>query len=195
MPTGYCPSACCWSSRWLFTVAAIMLRGMDNIMYRSGCCSSPCQQKRADSGLVRAPLREQGMTAMQAAHKAASVDSAHPHVLAGLCRGRPAHALGHGAGAINQQYLGTAFRRHGGDGVAHRAVRPFSMRCSWAFPANCGKRTPEPGKAWRGLTGASQPLTRRPPAWSESRSRQEAHDLSRVSFDARPPTEPLEAWR
>ena len=75
---------------------------------------------------------------MQAAHKAASVRF-RPILMSSL-----AYAVGAlpmlwatGAGAINQQYLGTAvFGGMVATALLTVLYAPFSIRCSWGFPAN-----------------------------------------------------------
>lgn len=152
------------------------------------------QQKRADSGLVRAPLRGTGDDphAGGAQGRERQVP-AHPHVLAGLCRGRPAHALGNGRGRDQPAISGYCrLRRHGGDGAAHRAVRPVFLYGVHGAFQQTGRQTdirteaslklgltrrilPAPGK---GALAGEAPLT-----------------CAAFPLTARPPTEPLEARR
>lgn len=132
------------------TVAAIMLRGMDNNIYvQIGMLLliAMSSKNALILVLVRAPLRGTGDDPMQAAHKAASVRF-RPILMSSL-----AYAVGAlpmlwatGAGAINQQYLGTAvFGRWVADGAAHRAVRPFFYAVFMGLSSKLGgKRTPEP---------------------------------------------------
>lgn len=178
------------------TVAAIMLRGMDNNIYvQIGMLLLIAMSSKNALILVLYARRygEQGMTAMQAAHKAASVRF-RPILMSSLAYavGRPAHALGHGSGRDQPAISGDGrFRRHGGDGVAHRAVRPvFLCGVHGAFPANWAangrpnRSKPEAGphpEASPEILGKALPLcsARREPCAGKGSTL----DLSRVSFD------------
>ena len=137
------------------TVAAIMLRGMDNNIYvQIGMLLLIAMSSKNALILVLYARRygEQGMTAMQAAHKAASVRF-RPILMSSL-----AYAVGAlpmlwatGAGAINQQYLGTAvFGGMVATALLTVLYAPFFYAVFMGLSSKLGgKRTPE---LKRGLT-------------------------------------------
>ena len=135
------------------TVAAIMLRGMDNNIYvQIGMLLLIAMSSKNALILVLYARRygEQGMTAMQAAHKAASVRF-RPILMSSL-----AYAVGAlpmlwatGAGAINQQYLGTAvFGGMVATALLTVLYAPFFYAVFMGLSSKLGgKRTPEPKQA------------------------------------------------
>ncbi|MFR4118897.1 MAG: efflux RND transporter permease subunit [Bilophila wadsworthia] len=135
------------------TVAAIMLRGMDNNIYvQIGMLLLIAMSSKNALILVLYARRygEQGMTAMQAAHKAASVRF-RPILMSSL-----AYAVGAlpmlwatGEGAINQQYLGTAvFGGMVATALLTVLYAPFFYAVFMGLSSKLGgKRTPEPKQA------------------------------------------------
>ena len=130
-----------------------MLRGMDNNIYvQIGMLLLIAMSSKNALILVLYARRygEQGMTAMQAAHKAASVRF-RPILMSSL-----AYAVGAlpmlwatGAGAINQQYLGTAvFGGMVATALLTVLYAPFFYAVFMGLSSKLGgKRTPEPKQA------------------------------------------------
>lgn len=131
-----------------------MLRGMDNNIYvQIGMLLLIAMSSKNALILVLYARRygEQGMTAMQAAHKAASVRF-RPILMSSLAYavGRPAHALGHGSGRDQPAISGDGrFRRHGGRPALLTVLyAPFFYAVFMGLSSKLGgKRTPEPKQA------------------------------------------------
>ena len=118
------------------TVAAIMLRGMDNNIYvQIGMLLLIAMSSKNALILVLYARRygEQGMTAMQAAHKAASVRF-RPILMPWApcpCSG-PRERARSTSNIWGRPFSAAWWRRRCSPCCTPR----FSMRCSWAFPAN-----------------------------------------------------------
>ena len=134
------------------TVAAIMLRGMDNNIYvQIGMLLLIAMSSKNALILVLYARRygEQGMTAMQAAHKPRASDSGPSSCPRWPMPWALPMLWATGAGAINQQYLGTAvFGGMVATALLTVLYAPFFYAVFMGLSSKLGgKRTPEPKQA------------------------------------------------